>query len=136
MLSKIENLYKYTNARMILGDNISNEFEINTGVKQEDPLSSLLFNVDMCDLCTQLNQNKVSDPPHIRDIKVSCLFWADDIVLISKSKTGLKKNIEILPKYCKEWQMKINTDKTKIIIFIINLERFTREINSLSMTMK
>ena len=106
MLSTIENLYKNTNARILLGYNISNEFEINMGVKQGDSLSSLLFNVDMCDLCTRLNQNKENEPPHIRDKKVSCLFLADDIVFISKSKTDLKKNIEILQKYCKEWQMK------------------------------
>ena len=72
MLSTIENLYKNTNARILLGDNISNEFEINMGVKQGDPLSSLLFNVDMCDLCTQLNKNKENDPPpQTKEIKRS-----------------------------------------------------------------
>ena len=86
MLSANENLYKNTNARILLGGSFSNEFEINMGVKQGDPLSSLLFNVDMCDLCTQLNQNKDKDPPHITDKKVSSLFWAEDIVLTSKSK--------------------------------------------------
>ena len=65
----------------------------------------------------QLNQNNENDPPYIGDQEVPCLFWADDIILISKSKTGLMKNIDILQSYCTEWHMKVNTDKTKIIIF-------------------
>ena len=56
MLNTIENLYNETKAAILLGDGMSEEFEM--GVKHGDPLSSFLFNVDMYDLCMRLNQNK------------------------------------------------------------------------------
>ena len=43
MLNTIENVYKETKAAILLGDGISEEFEINMGVKLGDPLSSFLF---------------------------------------------------------------------------------------------
>ena len=117
MLTTIENLYNDTKIKMLIGDNISEEIDINMGVKQGDPLSSFLFNVDMCNLCTMLDSTQDNNTPLIGNNKVSCLLWADDIVLISKSKTGLDKNISILESYCMKWRLKINTDKTKVIIF-------------------
>ena len=51
----------------------------------------------MNDLCTNIMENeKDTDSPNIKDIKVPCLFWADDLILISKSKEGLQVRA---PKY-------------------------------------
>ena len=40
-----------------------------------------------------------------------------NIVLISKSENGLKQSLKIIEDYASKWKMKINTDKTKILIF-------------------
>ena len=53
----------------------------------------------------------------INDNKVPCLFWADDLLLISKSKQGLQKQIEIVAQYCSDWKLKLNVEKTKTVIF-------------------
>ena len=45
------------------------------------------------------------------------MFWADDLILISKSKEGLQEHLNILADYCEEWKLRVNIDKTKIIIF-------------------
>ena len=42
------------------------------------------------------------------------MFWADDLILISKE--GLQEHLNILVGYCEEWKSRVNTDKTKIII--------------------
>ncbi len=63
------------------------------GGKQGDPLSSFLFNVDMNSLCTDLINDHYIDPPYIGDVKVPCLVWADDVVLITKSEEGLKSSL-------------------------------------------
>jgi uncharacterized protein YmfQ (DUF2313 family) len=39
------------------------------------------------------------------------------LVLISDSKQGLKKQLDILDTYCKDWCLTVNINKTKIIIF-------------------
>ncbi len=51
------------------------------------------------------------------DVKVPCLIWADDVVLMPKTETGLKKSLEILEKFCMNWKYNVNTDKTKALIF-------------------
>ena len=49
--------------------------------------------------------------------KVPCLFWTDDLLLISKSKQGLQKQIEIVDQYCSDWKLTLNVEKTKTVIF-------------------
>ncbi len=117
MLSTIKNLYTSTENQIILNKTISEKFEINMGVKQGDPLSSFLFNVEMNELCAALAMNQSVDAPSIKDKKIPCLLWADDVVLISKSEAGLKNSIKKLEEYCNQWKMLVNTDKTKVMIF-------------------
>ena len=45
MLNVIEDLYSYTNGHVTVADCISDNFEINLGVKQGDPPSTFFFNV-------------------------------------------------------------------------------------------
>ena len=47
----------------------------------------------------------------------SCLFYADNLVLISKRAQGLQKQINILNEYCNKWLLEINLKKTKALIF-------------------
>ena len=42
--------------------------------------------------------------------------WADDLVLVSTSKTGLQKCLDRLGEYCTKWQLSVNTEKTKIMV--------------------
>ena len=76
-------------------------FEIKLGVKQRDPHSQFFFNMYMDELCCTLIQNS-TDVPLLNDIKVSCLFWADDLVLIPTTEEGLQKQIDFLSKYCND----------------------------------
>ena len=46
-----------------------------------------------------------------------CLFWADDLVLIFKTKEELQELLNILNKYSADWKMKVNIEKTKVVIF-------------------
>ncbi len=116
-LESIKNLYKETYSKMIIGGKLGPSFELNLGVKQGDPLSSFLFNVEMNHLCSLLLKCNENNPPSIGKFNIPCLFWADDVVLISKSKEGLQKNIDIVENYCKEYKMKINVEKTYGMIF-------------------
>ena len=47
---------------------------------------------------------------------MSCLLFADDIVLLSESKEGLQKCLNNLETYADEWDMSVNKKKTKIMI--------------------
>ena len=45
------------------------------------------------------------------------VMFADDLVLISQSKQGLQNALNKLQRYCDKWCLKINVDKTKVMIF-------------------
>ena len=75
----------------------------------------LLFNLYVNDLPFCLSRNQ--DPVAIGKYVTNVLMYADDLVLMSASKEGLQKCLDYLNIYCKKWKLKVNTDKTKILIF-------------------
>ena len=44
-------------------------------------------------------------------------MFADDAVIFSKSKTCLQNMLDKLNVYCKRWNLKVNVDETKVMIF-------------------
>ena len=42
---------------------------------------------------------------------------ADDIILLSTSAPGLQEKIDILGKFCDDWCLTVNTQKSKIMVF-------------------
>ena len=53
----------------------------------------------------------------VDDLQISCLIWADDIVILSETEEGLSESLDILEKYCNQNELLINADKTKCMIF-------------------
>lgn len=100
---------------------------VKKGVHQGSTLSPTLFNIFINDITTGMPDH---DSPIINlntDQKLSCLLYADDLVLLSKTKVGLQKKLDYLNNYCVQWGLKINTEKTQIIVFC----RTTPKINTL-----
>ena len=60
-------------------------FPITAGVRQEDPLSSTLFSIFTNDLFVREDNVNDENSGHI---DISCLLFADNIVLIANSETG------------------------------------------------
>ncbi len=48
---------------------------------------------------------------------ISCILYADDLILVSDSVDGLQKLLDGLFSFCKKWHMIVNVTKTKIIVF-------------------
>ena len=44
-------------------------------------------------------------------------MFADDTVIISKTKDGLQSGLDSLERYCRKWGLRVNTNKTKIVVF-------------------
>lgn len=50
-------------------------------------------------------------------IKLLILLYADDTVLMSESAEDLQNQLNAFSKYCAEWRLQVNVDKTKVVIF-------------------
>ena len=50
-------------------------------------------------------------------LKIFCLLYADDTLVLAESADQLQKALDGLNIYCKRWALKVNIEKTKVIIF-------------------
>lgn len=121
VLNVIKSLYEANKAAVWDGNALSNWFETNRGVKQGCLLSPLLFALFLDDLSTQLPGGVTFD-----SLKIKTLLYADDIVIMAESHFMLQTMINRLVHYCVLWNLKINTDKSKIMVFRTGNGRYAR----------
>ena len=53
---------------------------------------------------------------------ISCLLYADDLVILSISKEWLQKSLDAASNFFTKWNLEINCDKTKCMIMIKEAE--------------
>ena len=95
--------------------NVTDSFSSNIGVRQGDNLNPNLLKLFINDLPEIFDQT--CNPATLNSLKLNCLLYADDIVLLSETAEGLQNSLDKLSRYCKKWGMEINTDKTKSLVF-------------------
>ena len=113
----LENMYSNDKGCIKIGGYLTDFFEINIGVKQGCLLSPLLFNIFLADLAKALNK-EINTPVKISEEKqISSLIWADDLLMLSETETGLNNMLHDLKAYAENNGLTINTDKTQCMIF-------------------
>ena len=50
-------------------------------------------------------------------IKLFLILYADDTVLLSETKHDLQNQLNCLCEYCDRWKLKVNVDKSKVVVF-------------------
>jgi hypothetical protein len=88
----------------------------NIGVKQGDPASSILCLFFLNDILNNINSN-IDGIIEINNLKIFLLCFADDAVIFAKNPESLQSMLNDIENYCNIWNMKINVNKTKIMIF-------------------
>ena len=98
------------------GNSLSDPFHVNNGVRQGGILSPYLFNVYniMDDLSQSLNCCKTGCLSG--EIMINHLMYADDLVLLSPSATGLRELLRTCEKYSKEHAIIYNSKKSSVLI--------------------
>lgn len=99
MFNVIFSMYENTKTKVKFANVLSIYFTSECVVKQVDILSPSLFNNFIDGIVNELKTGNCN-PVHIGDITVNTLPHADDIVLLSESKSGLQNCLNVLETYC------------------------------------
>ena len=96
-------------------------FEVKNGVRQGAVTSGIFFAVYIDKLLTILRKSKLGC--HIHGIFYGALIYADDIILLSASRTGLQAMVNVCNEFASSRNLTFGTNqdptksKTKCIIF-------------------
>ncbi|KAL4097110.1 hypothetical protein QTP88_021942 [Uroleucon formosanum] len=90
---------------------LSKAFMINTGLKQGDALSPILFNIALEVVRNALNTGIGVKLQESKTIKL--IAYTDDIVLLSESESDFQSMTESLMDESKQMDLTINGEKTK-----------------------
>ena len=111
----VKSMYSHNKTCVKVDNQITEYFDCNIGVRQGDPMSPTLFNIFINDLAASLEQGPC-DNARIENFECGFMFYADDLVLLSQTKDGLQRSIDIVSKYCQDWSISINAKKSKVMV--------------------
>jgi len=90
---------------------------INEGVRQGRNLSPAIFNIYIDDLLRNWKHKADTGIKLERNIYFNTLLFADEQVIIQDSEDKFQKSVYLLNQMSKDYNLKISTDKTKIMAF-------------------
>lgn len=116
ILRIIRDMYTKVKARVKVCNTYSDFFECAIGLKQGEVMSPVLFALFLEDLELVL-QHDTECGITIDDICIILLLFADDIALMSRTISGLQDSLDLLKEYCLSWNLEVNANKSKIMVF-------------------
>ena len=98
-------------------------FDIPSGTKQGGILSPDYFSLYVNDLITMLKKSGLGC--HVISKCIACIFFADDMALLSPTSHGLQSLLNICVEYCRKFCLDFNVKKSKIMVFGKTLKEVT-----------
>ena len=123
----------YSNIRscVSLNGTFSAFFNCEKGVRQGENLSPILFSLFLNDMQTYIESKgglgiELTDDQNILWLKLLVLLYVDDTVILSDNEHDFQISLNAFHSYCDEWNLKVNFNKTKVVIFgARNINRYS-----------
>ena len=120
----VRSMYEIVKARVRSGlgnvatGNFTEYINCTRGVKQGDVCSPVLFSLFINELALEIIQNGKHGATFGNDvIELFILLFADDIILLSETIIGLQTQLNSLYRATMQLQLKVNMDKSNIVVF-------------------
>ena len=113
----VKSMYESVKACVRINGECTDYFECTEGLRQGCLLSPVLFSMFVNEF------TKIIETSGFRGIQLFpelielfLLLFADDIALISDTKSGLQGQLSLLSPFCKEYKIRVHIGKTKIVV--------------------
>ena len=111
-MNLLYSMYSKTKSNVKLQNGLTRTFPTTIRLEQECNLSPALFNLLINDINNIFDEISYQ-PAQLADILVNSLLYADDLILVSESGSGLQNCLKKLQTYCDKWKLKVNTKNRK-----------------------
>jgi hypothetical protein len=105
------------------GSGVTEEFQVNTGLREGSVLSPLLFSIFISDLETSVlrpfdsSRNFLFQDFRVSGIPIPGLLYADDLIILCRSQRALKERLKRLEVYVSVNKLTVNVSKSEVVIF-------------------
>ena len=112
-LSFLQSLYADTSCRVKVGDRQSRVMNVNVGLRQGCVLSPVLFSLYINSFVDQLKNANCGI--ECAGEVIPGLLFADDTTLLAPDESGIKRSLDVLVEWCRDWGVKVNVSKSGIM---------------------
>jgi retron-type reverse transcriptase len=109
----IEQLYRKQEVAVRIGEMKTEWVKVGRGVRQGCCMSPTLFNMYEEEMLNEWFEEQ--EGSNMGGRKISCVRFADDMVIIEENEEKLQEMIARLEEKCEEYGMKVNVKKTKVL---------------------
>lgn len=120
ILSTIQSIYKIVKARIrnACTGRLTETFVCSKGLKQGEVTSPIIFSLFINDLAMDIISNGKHGVQLFPDLlELFILLFADDIILLSDTVTGLQNQLNVLAQKATALDLHVNMEKSNIVIF-------------------
>lgn len=114
----LKSMYEQLKSCVRVGGKFTDFFECHKGVRQGCVLSPSLFSLFINRLAEHVSESGrhgVQLLPGLMELFI--LLFADDVTLLATTPSGLQNQLNCLRDCCKELNLEVNIEKTKIMVF-------------------
>ena len=116
-VAMVKSIYSSVRLRVKAGGVLSDAFDNLLGVIQGEPLYPLLFLFFINDIIDDISTDTADGIVTMNDYLIYLILFADDTVLLGKTPEILQHLLDKLFIYCRKWNIEVNIDKTKVVVF-------------------
>ena len=112
----VKGMYQTVESAVLVGEESTEWFELQAGVRQGCVMSPVLFSLFINGLARELK--KRGQGVDIGGRRVQMLLYADDIALLAETPDDLQRMFDVVSEYSRKWRFKVNPKKGKSEVMV------------------